>query len=462
MKRGLEELKKILLNNKQISQEKFNNLINEHNLTDEEKEEITDFIIFNGISFTKEEKKKEVTLEAEDINLADVEEVSFEELEAVKDIKVEDYFVKDFSSTSMHLKEIGKIPLLTAEEEKELAQKVVQGDKAARDKMIVSNLRLVISIAKKYTNYKMAFDDLIQEGTLGLMKAVDKFDPSKGYKFSTYATWWIRQSVTRAIADYARTIRIPVHQNEEILKMERIKQTYEKEHGGKEISDAALANELFTRKRTIDIKDVQDETFKVIRNRRKSLVTGKNEFTKRNVPKLSRDSALRRKAYMKQLRADIEKLQDLKRVLREVDDPTSLDACIGEDHDTTVGDMIADDRYFQTDVLQGSIFMQMLEFIVKGDFLSDREKLVILRRFGYFKVPPKTSDEIYTMYEIGKDLVNSGKPVEDVFYGRTETLAEIAADLDVTRERVRQIEAKALRKMRHPSRARKIRDYYTI
>ena len=245
MKRGLEEIKKILLNNKQISQEKFNNLINEHNLTDEEKEEITDFIIFNGISFTKEEKKKEVETEVEDINLDDVEEVSEEELEAVKDIKVEDYFVKDFSAISMYFKEIGKIPLLTAEEEKELAQKVVEGDKAARDKMVSSNLRLVVSIAasKKLYNYKMALDDLIQEGNLGLLKAVDKFDPSLGYKFSTYATWWIRQAVTRAIADQARTIRIPVHSHEEILKMERIKHAYEKEHGGKEISDAELAQE---------------------------------------------------------------------------------------------------------------------------------------------------------------------------------------------------------------------------
>ena len=464
MKRGLEEIKKILLNNKRISQEKFNNLINEHNLTDEEKEEITDFIIFNGISFTKEEKKKEVETEVEDINLDDIEEVSEEELEAVKDIKVEDYFVKDFSAISMYFKEIGKIPLLTAEEEKELAQKVVEGDKAARDKMISSNLRLVISIAtsKKSYNYKMPLDDLIQEGNLGLIKAVEKFDPSMGYKFSTYATWWIRQAVTRAIADQARTIRIPVHSHEEILKMERIKHAYEKEHGGKEISDAELANELFTRKRTISIKDVKDEKFRVIRNRRKSLVNGKNEFTRENIPELSRTDVLKRKAYMKQLRADIKKLQDLKRVMHEVADPTSLDAFIGDDHDTTIGEMIADDRYSQTDILQESNFMQILEFVVKGDFLSDREKLVILRRFGYFKVPPRTTDEIYTMYELGKDLVDSGKPVEDVFYGRAETLAEIAADLDVTRERVRQIEAKALRKMRHPSRAKKIRDYYTI
>lgn len=457
MQKDLEEIKRFLLNNKCISQEKFNSLISEHNLTDEEKEELTDFIIMNGVSFTKEEKKQDVEVDSINIDLDDIEEVTSEELDAVKDINTDDYFAKNTTALRMHLNTIGKIPLLTAEEEKELAYRIANGDKEAREKMINANLRLVVSIAKRYVGGKMAFDDLIQEGTLGLMKAVDKFDPSMGYKFSTYATWWIRQAVTRSIADYGRTVRVPVHQNEEIRRMERIKREYETEHGGKEIPEALLAAEMFTNKRELNPKD---EKIKIRSIQMKSLKDGKVTIDKSFVPKLSRRALERKKLFDKFLQSDIEKLRDLQRVVSEIGDPASLDTYIGEDHDTTLGEMVADDRDIENEVLNGPNFMAILTYVIQGDFLTDKEKLVVLRRFGYFKTPPKTIEEAYTMYELGKDQVNNGAPVEDVFIGKSETLAEIGVDLHVTRERIRQIEAKALRKMRHPSRAKKLKAYY--
>lgn len=457
MQKDLEEIKRFLLNNKCISQEKFNSLISEHNLTDEEKEELTDFIIMNGVSFTKEEKKQDVEVDSINIDLDDIEEVTSEELDAVKDINTDDYFAKNTTALRMHLNTIGKIPLLTAEEEKELAYRIANGDKEAREKMINANLRLVVSIAKRYVGGKMAFDDLIQEGTLGLMKAVDKFDPSMGYKFSTYATWWIRQAVTRSIADYGRTVRVPVHQNEEIRRMERIKREYETEHGGKEIPEALLAAEMFTNKRELNPKD---EKIKIRSIQMKSLKDGKITIDKSFTPKLSRRALERKKLFDKFLQSDIEKLRDLQRVVSEIGDPASLDTYIGEDHDTTLGEMVADDRDIENEVLNGPNFMAILTYVIQGDFLTDKEKLVVLRRFGYFKTPPKTIEEAYTMYELGKDQVNNGAPVEDVFIGKSETLAEIGVDLHVTRERIRQIEAKALRKMRHPSRAKKLKAYY--
>lgn len=457
MQKDLEEIKRFLLNNKCISQEKFNSLISEHNLTDEEKEELTDFIIMNGVSFTKEEKKQDVEVDSINIDLDDIEEVTSEELDSVKDINTDDYFAKNTTALRMHLNTIGKIPLLTAEEEKELAIRIANGDKEAREKMINANLRLVVSIAKRYVGGKMAFDDLIQEGTLGLMKAVDKFDPSMGYKFSTYATWWIRQAVTRSIADYGRTVRVPVHQNEEIRRMERIKREYETEHGGKEIPEALLAAEMFTNKRILNLNE---EKMRIRSIQTRALKDGKNTFEKEYTPKLSYRNVVKKKIYDKYLKSDIEKLRDLKRVVSEIGDPASLDTYIGEDHDTTLGELVADDRDIENEVLNGPNFMAILTYVIQGDFLTDKEKLVVLRRFGYFKTPPKTIEEAYTMYELGKDQVNNGAPVEDVFIGKSETLAEIGVDLHVTRERIRQIEAKALRKMRHPSRAKRLKVYY--
>lgn len=266
----------------------------------------------------------------------------------------------------VYLKEIGKVPLLTAEEEIDLAIRIEEGDKRARKKLAESNLRLVVSIAKRYVGRGMSFLDLIQEGNLGLIKAVEKFDYTKGFKFSTYATWWIRQAITRAIADQARTIRIPVHMVETINK---VKKTASKllHENGREPTDEEIAEKL-------------DMT--------------------------------------------VEKVRDIQRVSQE---PVSLDTPIGEEEDSHLGDFIPDDEAV-TPADAASSLMLKEELIGALDTLNDREARVLSLRFG----------------------------LDD---GRPRTLEEVGKEFDVTRERIRQIEAKALRKLRHPSRSKKLKDF---
>lgn len=266
----------------------------------------------------------------------------------------------------VYLKEIGKVPLLTAEEEIDLAIRIEEGDESARKKLAESNLRLVVSIAKRYVGRGMSFLDLIQEGNLGLIKAVEKFDYTKGFKFSTYATWWIRQAITRAIADQARTIRIPVHMVETINK---VKKTASKllHENGREPTDEEIAEKL-------------DMT--------------------------------------------VEKVRDIQRVSQE---PVSLDTPIGEEEDSHLGDFIPDDEAV-TPADAASSLMLKEELIGALDTLNDREARVLSLRFG----------------------------LDD---GRPRTLEEVGKEFDVTRERIRQIEAKALRKLRHPSRSKKLKDF---
>ena len=266
----------------------------------------------------------------------------------------------------VYLKEIGKVPLLTAEEEIDLAIRIEEGDESARKKLAESNLRLVVSIAKRYVGRGMSFLDLIQEGNLGLIKAVEKFDYTKGFKFSTYATWWIRQAITRAIADQARTIRIPVHMVETINK---VKKTASKllHENGREPTDEEIAEKL-------------DMT--------------------------------------------VEKVRDIQRVSQE---PVSLDTAIGEEEDSHLGDFIPDDEAV-TPADAASSLMLKEELIGALDTLNDREARVLSLRFG----------------------------LDD---GRPRTLEEVGKEFDVTRERIRQIEAKALRKLRHPSRSKKLKDF---
>ena len=266
----------------------------------------------------------------------------------------------------VYLKEIGKVPLLTAEEERDLAIRIEEGDESARKKLAESNLRLVVSIAKRYVGRGMSFLDLIQEGNLGLIKAVEKFDYTKGFKFSTYATWWIRQAITRAIADQARTIRIPVHMVETINK---VKKTASKllHENGREPTDEEIAEKL-------------DMT--------------------------------------------VEKVRDIQRVSQE---PVSLDTPIGEEEDSHLGDFIPDDEAV-TPADAASSLMLKEELIGALDTLNDREARVLSLRFG----------------------------LDD---GRPRTLEEVGKEFDVTRERIRQIEAKALRKLRHPSRSKKLKDF---
>lgn len=266
----------------------------------------------------------------------------------------------------MYLKEIGKVSLLTAEEERELAIRMQNGDEEAKNKLCESNLRLVVSIAKRYLNRGLTFLDLIQEGNLGLIKAVDKFDYTKGFKFSTYATWWIRQAITRSIADQARTIRIPVHMVETINKLIRIQRQLLQEYGREPTAEEIA----------------------------------------------------------KEMGITVEKVREIKKISQ---DPVSLETPIGEEEDSHLGDFIPDDDV-QAPVDAAAYTMLKEQLMEVLDTLSEREKKVLMLRFG----------------------------LED---GRPRTLEEVGKEFNVTRERIRQIEAKALRKLRHPSRSKKLKDY---
>ena len=300
------------------------------------------------------------------------EEPDLEDLEEVDDIQLEDLETMDFDGINiedpvrMYLREIGKIPLLNFEEELDLAKRMLEGDEEAKQKLAESNLRLVVSIAKKYVGRGMLFLDLIQEGNMGLIKAVEKFDYTKGYKFSTYATWWIRQAITRAIADQARTIRIPVHMVETINKLIRTSR-HLLQQLGREPTPEEIAQEL-------------------------------------DMP--------------------IERVMEIQKIAQ---DPVSLETPIGEEDDSHLGDFIQDeDSPAPHDSAAYTLLKEQLEEVMNT--LTPREAKVLKLRFG----------------------------LED---GKSRTLEEVGREFMVTRERIRQIEAKALRKLRHPSRSKKLRDY---
>ena len=300
------------------------------------------------------------------------EEPDIEDLEEVEEIPLEEINVNTLEGTNvddpvrMYLREIGKIPLLTYEQELELAKRVLENDEEAKQKLAESNLRLVVSIAKKYVGRGMLFLDLIQEGNMGLIKAVEKFDYTKGYKFSTYATWWIRQAITRAIADQARTIRIPVHMVETINKLIRTSR-HLLQQLGREPTPEELAKEL-------------------------------------EMP--------------------VEKVMEIQKIAQ---DPVSLETPIGEEDDSHLGDFIQDeDSPAPHDSAAYTLLKEQLEEVMNT--LTPREAKVLKLRFG----------------------------LED---GKARTLEEVGKEFMVTRERIRQIEAKALRKLRHPSRSKRLKDY---
>ena len=300
----------------------------------------------------------------EEILLSEEDEVDVENL----DLTMPDgYNLED--PVRMYLKEIGKVPLLTAEEEIELAKRMEEGDEEAKKRLSEANLRLVVSIAKRYVGRGMLFLDLIQEGNLGLIKAVEKFDYSKGYKFSTYATWWIRQAITRAIADQARTIRIPVHMVETINKLVRVSRQLLQQLG-REPSPEEIAAEM-------------------------------------NMP--------------------VERVREILKISQE---PVSLETPIGEEEDSHLGDFIQDDNVpVPADAAAFALLKEQLREVLST--LTEREQKVLRLRFG----------------------------LDD---GRARTLEEVGKEFEVTRERIRQIEAKALRKLRHPSRSRKLKDFLEI
>ena len=329
-------------------------------------DDIYETLMAKGIEIVSETEDDFEALLAENPDLSDdpdivVDDGADTDLEAgiPKGIAVDD-------PVRMYLKEIGKVPLLSAEEEIELAKRMEQGDEEAKKRLCEANLRLVVSIAKRYVGRGMLFLDLIQEGNLGLIKAVDKFDYRKGYKFSTYATWWIRQAITRSIADQARTIRIPVHMVETINKLIRVSrqllQTY-----GREPSPEEIAEEMGI---------------------------------------------------------SVEKVREIQKIAQE---PVSLETPIGEEEDSHLGDFIPDEDVPAP--AEAAAFSMLKEQLVEVlDTLTEREQKVLKLRFG----------------------------LED---GRARTLEEVGKEFDVTRERIRQIEAKALRKLRHPSRSKKLKDY---
>ncbi len=306
--------------------------------------------------------------EEEDMNIADAEDPELNVEINEKDLEEAAASVNINDPVRLYLKDIGKVPLLTAEEELELAIAMENGDAEAKKKLAEANLRLVVSIAKRYVGRGMSLLDLIQEGNLGLMKAVEKFDYKKGFKFSTYATWWIRQAITRAIADQARTIRIPVHMVETINKLIRISRQLLQELG-REPTPAEIANEM-----------------------------GFTEEKVREIQKISQD-------------------------------PVSLETPIGEEEDSHLGDFIPDDDApAPAEAASYTLLQEQLNEVLGT--LTEREEEVLRLRFG----------------------------LDD---GRTRTLEEVGKRFNVTRERIRQIEAKALRKLRHPSRSKKLRDYLT-
>ena len=293
--------------------------------------------------------------------IAEEEEVDMEniDLSVPEGVSIED-------PVRMYLKEIGKVPLLSAEREIELAKRMEEGDEDAKKELAEANLRLVVSIAKRYVGRGMLFLDLIQEGNLGLIKAVEKFDYHKGYKFSTYATWWIRQAITRALADQARTIRIPVHMVETINKLIRVSRQLLQELGREPLPEE-IAKEL-------------------------------------DMP--------------------VERVREILKISQE---PVSLETPIGEEEDSHLGDFIQDDNVpVPAEAAAQTLLKEQLDEVL--DTLTEREQKVLRLRFG----------------------MNDG---------RARTLEEVGKEFDVTRERIRQIEAKALRKLRHPSRSRKLRDY---
>ena len=315
-------------------------------LDDDKTEKVFEYLENKGIVAMVPESDTE-----DDIILDVEDEPTEEELENIEMAVPDGVSIED--PVRMYLKEIGKVPLLTAEEEKDLAMKMEAGDMEAKKRLAEANLRLVVSIAKRYVGRGMLFLDLIQEGNLGLIKAVEKFDYRKGYKFSTYATWWIRQAITRAIADQARTIRIPVHMVETINKLIRVQRQLAEKMG-----------------------------------------------------------------------LPVERVREIQKISQE---PVSLETPIGEEEDSHLGDFIQDDNVPVP--AEAAAFTLLKEQLVEVlGTLTEREQKVLCLRFG----------------------------LED---GRARTLEEVGKEFDVTRERIRQIEAKALRKLRHPSRSRKLKDY---
>lgn len=359
----LKELIEIAKSKKNILEfQEINDHFSNMTLSPEMIEKVYSYLENNGIDIlrmTEDSDDEDIIPDLEDLDDVEEEDLENIDLSVPEGVSIED-------PVRMYLKEIGKVPLLSADEEIKLAQRMELGDEDAKKRLAEANLRLVVSIAKRYVGRGMLFLDLIQEGNLGLIKAVEKFDYRKGYKFSTYATWWIRQAITRAIADQARTIRIPVHMVETINKLIRVQRQLLQELG--------------------------------------------REPTPEEVSE--------------KMNLSVDRVREIQKISQE---PVSLETPIGEEEDSHLGDFIQDDNVPVP--AEAAAFTLLKEQLVDVlGTLTEREQKVLRLRFG----------------------------LDD---GRARTLEEVGKEFNVTRERIRQIEAKALRKLRHPSRSRKLRDY---
>lgn len=347
-----------------LEYQEINDFFKDQNLEVEQMEKVFDFLEVSGVDVLRITGNDEELILDDDMDIDKMDDEEEVELDKIDLSVPEGVSIED--PVRMYLKEIGKVSLLTADEEIELAQRMEEGDEDAKKRLAEANLRLVVSIAKRYVGRGMLFLDLIQEGNLGLIKAVEKFDYRKGYKFSTYATWWIRQAITRAIADQARTIRIPVHMVETINKLIRVSRQLLQELG-REPSPEEIAEEM--------------------------------------------DMSVDR----------------VREILKISQEPVSLETPIGEEEDSHLGDFIQDDNVpVPADAAAFTLLKEQLIEVLGT--LTEREQKVLRLRFG----------------------------LDD---GRARTLEEVGKEFNVTRERIRQIEAKALRKLRHPSRSRKLKDY---
>lgn len=347
-----------------LEYQEISDFFKDQSLEVEQMEKVLDFLEASGVDVLRITGNDEELILDDDADIEKMDDEEEIELDKIDLSVPEGVSIED--PVRMYLKEIGKVSLLTADEEIELAKRMEQGDEEAKKRLAEANLRLVVSIAKRYVGRGMLFLDLIQEGNLGLIKAVEKFDYRKGYKFSTYATWWIRQAITRAIADQARTIRIPVHMVETINKLIRVSRQLLQELG-REPTPEEIAEEM---------------------------------------------------------KMPVDRVREILKISQE---PVSLETPIGEEEDSHLGDFIQDDNVpVPADAAAFTLLKEQLIEVLGT--LTEREQKVLRLRFG----------------------------LDD---GRARTLEEVGKEFNVTRERIRQIEAKALRKLRHPSRSRKLKDY---
>lgn len=354
-----ELLERVKERNSNLTENEIRDALQPTGMSKDQINSIIDDLRIGGIEIDEDLDPEELGELEEEIPLLPIDPEDMEAMLQSEGITIDD-------PVKVYLHDIGKVPLLTPEEEADLAQRISLGDMDAKRRLNEANLRLVVSIAKRYVGRNLLFLDLIQEGNLGLIKAVDKFDSTKGYKFSTYATWWIRQAITRAIADQARTIRIPVHMVETINRLSKVEKTLTQELG-----------------RQPQVEEIAAEM---------------------GMP-----------------------LERVREIMKVAQDPVSLESPVGEEEDSHLGDFIADDDVpSPSDVAAQTMLKGELNEVLKT--LSDREARVLRLRFG----------------------------LDD---GRTRTLEEVGKEFNVTRERIRQIEAKALRKLRHPSRIKLLKDY---